>query len=136
MTQPGGAYSTQLSSATTDIRALVNPSNPNTRAIGALLTQNPNACYQTYPVDIILTEPKWFKISLYFVDWLGQNTSQMIQLFDANTHDVIVQYQKVDNFTGGVYLSYAYNCSTRFRVNFIRGGDALVSAVFFDPYSP
>jgi len=136
ITQPGGANSAQFSASTTDVRALVNPSNQNSRSIGALLTQNPSACYQTYPVDIILATPQWFKFTLYFVDWLGQNISQMIQIFDANTHDIIVPYQRVDNFYNGVYLSYAYNCSTRFRVNFIRGGDALVSAIFFDPYSP
>jgi len=35
----------------------------------------------------------------------------------------------------GVYLRYSYNNSIRFRINHVRGADAVLSAIFFDPIS-
>lgn len=38
------------------------------------------------------------------------------------------------DFENGVYLTYAYNNSARFRIDQVRNGDAVLSAVFLDPY--
>jgi hypothetical protein len=44
----------------------------------------------------------------------------------------IAPTQMVQDFQEGVYLTYAFNASARFRINQVRNGDAVVSALFFD----
>ena len=52
--------------------------------------------------------------------------------FDLETHQIIAPVQIVRNYEQGVYLTYRYNRSVRFRVNHVRGPNAVLSAVFFD----
>jgi hypothetical protein len=123
----------QWSTNTNDIRALSNPLN-NQRSISAIATYNPYACLQTMTVDIILQNnySTPYQISLYFVDWDTSERRQMIEMRDHYSRDTIAPTQLISSFTGGVYLKYKYNGSVRFRINHIRGADAVLSAIFFD----
>jgi len=117
---------------------VVNVSNTQEfRAIGVLTTQNPGACQQTFPVVIVLqnsNNQEWFQIALYFVDWSSEDREMLIETFDYETKNTISPWQKIKNFSNGVYLKFAYNRSIRFRMSFVRGGDAVLSAIFFDTY--
>jgi len=37
------------------------------------------------------------------------------------------------NFSGGAYLVYTYNKSAKFRIDHVRGDNAVLSGIFFDP---
>jgi hypothetical protein len=51
---------------------------------------------------------------------------------DRVTLNPIAPVELLDNFQGGVWLVWELNSSARFRVNFVRGTNQVVSAVAFD----
>jgi len=57
-------------------------------------------------------------------------------MFDANTLNLIAPVKIVRNCFGGVYLNYSYNKSAKFRINIVRGDNAVLSGIFFDSPSP
>eukprot|EP00048_Salpingoeca_helianthica_P004759 m.80649 g.80649 ORF g.80649 m.80649 type:complete len:921 (+) comp13333_c0_seq4:81-2843(+) len=120
-----------LAANTSDTRALQDPRG-SARRLGIHATQNPSACLQTIVFDIILSQPVAYKVTLYVVDWYRLGTRQVIEMRDPTSYNIIAPTQMVSDFGEGVYLTYAYNSSARFRINQVRNGDAVVSAVFFD----
>lgn len=57
-------------------------------------------------------------------------------MFDANTLNLIAPVKIVRNCLGGAYVTYAYNKSAKFRINMVRGDNAVLSGIFFDPALP
>jgi len=51
---------------------------------------------------------------------------------DLDTLADVSPVQSVSDFTGGVWLVWQYPRGVRLRVNFVRGTNAVVSAVLFD----
>ncbi len=127
-------------SSTTDFRALQDPtSTGGSRCIGALASQlnGSLALGQSFHVDVNVapSNTAWFRVSLYFVDFDLRDRRSMVQTYDGVGKQIVAPWQQVSTYGGGVYLSYAYNQSIRFRMNFIRGDDAVLSAIFFDSFS-
>jgi len=56
-----------------------------------------------------------------------------VEMFDAATLNLVAPVKVVSNFYGGSYLLYAYNQSAKFRIDQVRGDNAVLSGVFFDP---
>ena len=54
-------------------------------------------------------------------------------MFDANTLNLIAPERVSTNFYGGKYLVYTCNKSVRFRFDQVRGDNAVLSGIFFDP---
>ncbi len=76
---------------------------------------------------------KEFQIALYFVDWENSGKRISVEMFDADSLDLIAPVKVLDHFTGGAYLVYRYEKSAKFRINKIRGDGVTLSGIFFDP---
>jgi hypothetical protein len=73
-----------------------------------------------------------FNIALYFIDWNNEGCRSAVEIFDAETLNLISPVQIVKNHRGGAYLIYSYNRSVKFRIDKIRGGNISLSGIFFD----
>ncbi len=127
----------QWSSATSDDRALLSDSTPSaTRKIGFLATGIPYWRYVTMTLDVAVKSQRNFQIALYLLDWDRSERRLAVELFDYDTRKLIAPVRLVSDFSGGKYLLYQYHRSCRFRLAYVRGGDAVVSAIFFDHIPP
>jgi hypothetical protein len=113
---------------TSDPRALASNSN----------NQNPRNATSLYNIPtmtftINTTGSHAYQVALYFVDWDDKGRQTAVEMFDANTLNLIAPEEVVTNFYGGKYLVYAYNQSAKFRIDQTRGDNAVLSGVFFDP---
>eukprot|EP00026_Physarum_polycephalum_P000731 Phypoly_transcript_00732.p1 GENE.Phypoly_transcript_00732~~Phypoly_transcript_00732.p1 ORF type:complete len:853 (+),score=76.09 Phypoly_transcript_00732:1556-4114(+) len=118
--------------ATTDDRSLQNPFNNGSRALGIMASRDPAACFQTIHIDIFLSKPMQFYLTLYLVDYEENHTEMVVEMYDANTKNIIAPYQFITNFENGIYLKYMYNNSLEVRLSQVRGGNAVISGLFFD----
>ena len=126
--------------AANDSRALQDPAAPNDpskRAIGQYCAVPPPAdgWQPSFPIDIILAdgaEGTRYRLAAYFVDFDFRGRRQTVSLMDRVTLNPIAPVELLDNFQGGVWLVWELNSSARFRVNFVRGTNQVVSAVAFD----
>jgi alpha-L-rhamnosidase len=113
---------------TTDTRALApNSSNQNPRnatSVFALPTM-------TFTVNCTGTHN--YQIALYFIDWDNKGRRLAAEMFDATTLNLIAPEEVITNFVGGAYLVYAYTNSVKFRIDQVRGDNAVLSGIFFDP---
>ncbi len=127
------ANSTQWATDTTDVRALAsNRLNLENRNLGALYTNDPIACQQTFTVDIQLKEQREYTVALYFVDWDSDNTRQLaIEMFDGDTLNMVAPVKVVKDYSDGAYVIYQYDKSARFRIDQMRGANATLSGIFF-----
>jgi hypothetical protein len=79
------------------------------------------------------TGPHTYQLALYFVDWDNRGRRLAVEMFDANTLDLIAPVKAATNFYGGKYLVYTCNKSVKFRIDHVRGDNAVLSGIFFDP---
>ena len=117
-----------------DTRALAQgPTNGAPRCRGVLYCGNPAACQQCLVVDVALKQPAEYQLALYFVDLDRKGRRQSVELFDLESRKLIAPTRVYSDFTGGTYAVYACRQSVRVRVNHIRGDNAVLSGLFFDP---
>lgn len=117
-----------------DTRALAQgPTNDAARCFGVLYCGNPAACQQCLVVDVALKQPAEYQLALYFVDLDRKGRRQSVELFDLANRKLIAPTRVYSNFAGGTYAVYTCRQSVRIRVNHIRGDNAVLSGVFFDP---
>jgi len=125
---------TRWQSDTDDSRAPApNSANGFPRNVGCVYTQDPQAGLQTMTVDVTLTNSKPCQVALYFVDWDNKGRRAAVEMFDGKTLERIAPVQMVRDFTGGKYLIYRCDNSVRFRIDQVRGDNATLSGIFFDP---
>jgi hypothetical protein len=125
---PGLPQATVWTTGTTDTRALApNPVNQGLRN-AASYHNAPDM-----PFTINTTGSNFYLVALYFVDWDHQNRQLAVEMFDAKTLDLIAPERVSTNFSGGKYLVYRYHKSVRFRFDQVRGANAVLSGIFFDP---
>ena len=116
---------------TDDERAFTgNACNIGTRRMTAYRSNNNAACYQTFTVDIDLKKETEYTVALYFVDWDRQGRRMAIEMFDGETLNLVAPVKVIDNCTDGVYMIYKYNKSARFRIDQIRGENAVLNGIF------
>jgi hypothetical protein len=117
-----------------DSRALAEgPTNTAARCGGVLYCGNPAPCQQCLVVDVACKQPAEYQLALYFVDLDCKGRRQSVELFDLASHKLIAPTHVYSNFTGGVYAVYNCRQSVRIRINHIRGDNAVLSGLFFDP---
>lgn len=94
------------------------------------------ACYsnsdQTMTVTIGIDGTREYQVALYFVDWENQGNRIAVEMFDAETLNLIAPVKLVKNYSKGAYLVYSYNKSVKFRIDKVRGGNLSLSGLFFD----
>jgi alpha-L-rhamnosidase len=114
---------------TDDTRALASyPVNLTPRNASCLSNSD-----QTMTVNIGINGTKDYQVALYFVDWENKGGRMAVEMFDANTLNLIAPVKIVSNFSGGKYLVYSYNKSAKFRIDKARGEIITLSGIFFDP---
>ena len=99
---------------------------------GFIFTRDPIACRQTMAIDVTLKEPVEYDFTLYFLDWDQQSRRTAIEVFDLDTREMISPVKIIDHYSMGKYVTYRYNNSIRFRINHVRGPNAVASGLFFD----
>jgi len=116
-----------------------NPETSDTRALASSpqnQTQRKAACIsnsdQTMTATITVDGEHAYQVALYFVDWDDKGRRLAVEMFDADTLNLIAPVQVVDAFRCGKYLIYSYNKSAKFRFDKIRGDIVPLSGIFFD----
>ena len=113
---------------TSDKRAAAADSKNQTPR-NATCIYNPD---QTMTVTIGINGTEDYQVALYFVDWEKKGSRVAVEMFDANSLNLIAPVKIINNYSGGKYLVYAYNKSAKFRLNNVRGGFVTLSGIFFD----
>ncbi len=113
---------------TEDRRALSSDENNSTPRSAASYSNTDNTMTAIIEIDGV----RDYQVSLYFVDWEEGNLRQAVEMFDANTLEMIAPVKMTDSFEGGKYLVYSYNKSVKFRIDNIRGETVSLSGIFFD----
>jgi hypothetical protein len=111
-------------------RLATRPDGTGPRAFSCWFSSGLNLC----PVDIRVKERRPYKVSLYIADCRPGRGGrvQSIDAFDLETLNRIAPPVRVDELSGGVYVTFEYDRSIRFRSQNIRGDNAVIYAVFFD----
>jgi hypothetical protein len=111
--------------------------NPATD-LGALQVPNSQdriaACwysFEDFTVQLLGTDDTPRRVTIYALDWDGQNRSQMIEVLDANDNSIL-DSRSISNFTGGIYLSWEITQDVHLRVRSVDGPNAVISGIFFD----
>ena len=120
---------------TDDVRALQSPGENSDRRNAAYIhTLDPLATYQTMTVDIETNASlsSTFRVALYFVDWDDGKRTSAVEMFDLKSKKLISPLKIVSDFKGGKYLIFSYHRACRFRINQVRGENAVLSGIFFD----
>lgn len=84
-------------------------------------------------VEITAAPGSAYRLAMYFVDWDRKGRRVAVEVFDLDTRKLVAPEQLVDDFTGGAYLVFACEGSLRLRIAHIRGDNAVLSGLFFDP---
>lgn len=128
----GHAKALSLPAAQDDTRALhSNPCGTGERAIGAYASRNPYDCLESFTVDIDTKDGREYTVSLYFVDWEREGRELEVEMFDGVSYDLIAPPVAVHDCKEGVYLTFRYDRSARFRIYHIRGSNVTLSGIFF-----
>ena len=136
--KPGTAFHAHLAGSITDSRAPApTAANTGPRNLGQIHTGDPVACDQTMTVDIAAPAAKSYQLALYVLDWnpgnLASPRRQAVELFDLRTLNRLSPVRIVQDFTHGKYIVYTCTGSIRLRINQVRGPNATLNALFFDP---
>jgi alpha-L-rhamnosidase len=119
---------------TNDQRALSpDAANSSPRTAACLYAMDADQIGYTFTSTVSIKGTRDFKISLYFVDWDNKGREIAVEMFDAATLKLIAPVKIGNNSLGGTYLSYSYDKSVKFRINIVRGDNAVLSGIFFDP---
>jgi len=129
--QPNAAI---WASGTSDTRALAADSNnPIFRNAACLYTDKFIGGRTTMTATINCTGTNLYQVALYFVDWDNIGRRLAVAMYDARTLNLVAPEKVVTNFYGGKYLVYTFNKSVKFRIDHVRGDNAVLSGIFFNP---
>jgi alpha-L-rhamnosidase len=133
----GTCFRSQVTSSTDDPRAPApGAGNGRIRQLGQLYTGDPIACQQTMTVDVEAVDNQRYQVALYFLDWDRLNRRQAVELFDRKSLNRLSPVKIVGDFAQGKYVVYSCTGSVRFRVDQVRGKNAVLNALFFDQPKP
>lgn len=129
MTCRAGTY-TQWAHDVSDARALAsNEHNEGARNAATYY----NRC--TVLVDIRLKQPHPYRLAVYAVDFDHQDRQQGVDIYNLPGLTLAAPTQAVRKFQDGKYVIFDCRDSVRVRFDNIRGANAVVSGIFFDPAS-
>jgi alpha-L-rhamnosidase len=80
-----------------------------------------------------LKAPREFQFALYFVDFDHWGRRVAVELFDLDSRKMIAPVRGFPDLGGGAYAVYACRQPVRIRANHLRGDNAVLSGLFFDP---
>ena len=89
-------------------------------------------CPPSFSFNVSVKGTQEYQIALYFVDWDNTDRRVAVEMLDPVTLNLITPVRIVNSFNGGKYLIFSYNKSAKFRINQVRGDNAVLSGIFFD----
>jgi alpha-L-rhamnosidase len=129
----GGCLHAQVIQSATDHRLpMAARDDAGLRNLGQLYTGDPVACQQTMTIDVDSAAGQRYQVALYFLDWDKQERRQAVELFDLESLNRLAPVKMVNDFTQGKYLVYECHGPVRFRINQVRGKNAVLNAMYFD----
>ncbi len=87
----------------------------------------------TMYVDIRLKHAHRYRLALYAVDFDRKSRQETVDIYDSPSLVLAAPVQMISSFEKGKYLIFDCHDSVRLRINAVRGPDAVVSGIFFDP---
>lgn len=122
---------------TSDRRALApDRANGVPRNAACVYSATPSPGGMTMAIDVTAAPGASFQLAMYFVDWDSVTRRSAVEVFDLETRKLVAPEQMVTEFNGGKYLVYRCDRSVRLRIAHIRGDNAVLSGLFFDPAHP
>ena len=133
--------SVQWTNQTSELRALSpDKSNGVPRKAACIYTGNggPTDVVRSWDgqpltVSIEANGSRSYQVAFYFVDWDKLGRSIAVEMFDAKTLKMVAPVQVIKDHVAGCYLIYKYDKSVKFRIQQIRGANAALCGIFFDP---
>ena len=123
----------------TTLGASINTWTTNTSAAQALTnpsdTFGVGACWESstsFTIDVNLTDSQAHDLTLYAVDFGGQDLNEEIQVVNAATGTVMAT-KTLWSFEEGVYLQWVVSGNVLIKVTNLSGPAAVLSGLFFDP---
>jgi hypothetical protein len=122
-----GAMNYTWSAVTTDPRALQTGPGSSV-GIASAYTQ-----YQStsFAINVNVTDGNLHNVSLYMLDWDGNNRSQTITIIDASTNTVL-DTRVFSGFYDGLYASWAIKGNVTIKVTPVGTTSPVVSGIFFN----
>ena len=87
----------------------------------------------TMAVDIRLKHAHNYRLALYAVDFDRKERQESVDIYCVPSLVLAAPVQVIWHFEKGKYQIFDCHNSVRLRINVVRGPDAVVSGVFFDP---
>jgi hypothetical protein len=109
--------------STTDVRALVKPSNSNDRIAAAWSSAT------SFTIDSNITDTVQHTVALYLLDWLRAGIVERVDVVDPNGN--VLNTQTPASFGNGTYLVWTVTGHVLFRITVTTGNTALISGIFF-----
>ncbi len=119
----GNAYLTTYLSTSQDPRSLEQAGSPARYLAGWSSPTN-------FTMDVNLTDNKNHQVAYYFWDWNHSNRTQLVEIFDATTTNLLDR-RVVANFNNGQWWVWQVKGHVQFRFTNLAGPDCLVSALTF-----
>lgn len=127
-------YKTVWPGGASDRRALaINASNGNTHRIAGVFYSGLTSQAPQAAVDIRLKHRRDYRLALYAVDFDRKNRKETISVENLTTRQLIAPLSAFSHFSDGKYMVFECHGSVRIRFDPIRGGNAVLSGIFFDP---
>jgi hypothetical protein len=118
----------------TDDRRALAPDSSNTIPRNAGCTHGladwPNL---TLHLEVDTKTNTTYSMAVYFLDWDKKGRQTSVEVRDLKTLDLIAPTQIVSDYVNGKYLVYRCDRPVRVRIEQVRGDNAVISGVFFDP---
>ena len=84
-------------------------------------------------IDLLSEKDRTYQLALYFVDWDKKERRSAIEVFNLETKKLIMPVYMVRDYQDGKYIVFNVDQPIRIRINQVRGDNAALSALFFDP---
>lgn len=116
-----------------DARALPHPESKRCkeRRLGAVSTNGPHPCRQSFTVDIECSQSTSYELTLYMVDWDRLGSQQAVEVLDLKSGDILAPVALVEQFEEGALLRVKCDRSVRLRICSIYKHEAVLSGIFF-----
>lgn len=99
---------------------------------GAFITSNPNACMQTFYVDIFSKANNKYSFSLIMKEGDSKNRTFLAELFDLKTKNLLSNPVLIKNPDGTTLHTYTSTQPVRIRISHIEGENSVLSGIIFN----
>lgn len=99
---------------------------------GAFITSNPNACMQTFYVDVFSKTDQRYSFSLIMNTNDKKDRKFIAEIFDLETKNLMANPLLVKNPDGTTTYTYSSNRPVRVRISHVEGENSVLSGIIFN----